>query len=98
MEHYYNRNPPYTIYIVYGGFLNVILNQSNYRYNGDSYEMLIRIIHYFSYRTINIIMKHCYNRNPPYTIYIYMCVCVCVCVCVCGGAMNFCLIIFKKSA
>ena len=44
---------------------NIIsFNQTNSWYNWDKYEILIRILHNFLNRSINIIMDRGYNWNP----------------------------------
>ena len=47
-------------------FFCFVFCHSNFHYN--NYEMIIKILHYFLNKSINIIMDCCYNRNPEYLV------------------------------
>ena len=53
----------------------------SYSYNKDDYEMLIRILHSFLNKCINVIRDHSYNDSS--NCYLLFCVCGGVYVCVC---------------
>ena len=55
------------------------LSSSKFLYNGDNYEMLIRILHSFLNRSIIIIMDWFYSGNPLDS-WVILCTSFCVCV------------------